>query len=320
MMSISIFIVLKFVSYQLNQVNSLCNILLIVRLSVSAGVHSLSHLHMHQFQDSPPNVSANSHQMKGHEDQYAQKTSATRIAAAFRPIQPDTIHITQTVNADEQSKNVVEIWPKTKSLDVRGIGDSKCSSRQTRSPEEVPKWHWPTSVIFNQHTTSSNKGQPKDKSEITPGLLPFKPIPTVQRIPTPPPGQTIWNRSDHERVTQSPSLRGIYRPPSPMLANPIGDWQYMANQDIDNGVRKGAELLITNLDNKMSRKDLKHHLLAKLSDHCKVTVTHNIKQISVLKICPNDFYMFSLDNCIMQLCQGAFHALQKKTLVPLLGF
>ncbi|XP_033630021.1 meiosis regulator and mRNA stability factor 1-like isoform X2 [Asterias rubens] len=233
-----------------------------VRLSVSANVRSLSHLHVQQFQE-------NSHHLESDEDQLAQKTSATRIAAAFKPIQPDQIHGIQTVNADEQSKTIVEIWPKNKLIDARDIGDSNCS-RQT-SPGGMPKWNWPSSLIFNQHTTSLSKGQQsKAESEITPGLLPFKPVPTVQRLPTPPPGQTIWNKGEHDRVSQSPSLRGVYRPPSPMLANPIGDWQYMANQDVDNGVRKGAELLITNLDNKMSRKDLKHHLLAKLSDHCKV--------------------------------------------------
>ena len=218
----------------------------------------------------PDNNSASSLQMNCHEDQSPLNTSANRIAAAFRPIQPDAIHNTHTVYTDEQNKQIIEIWPKNKSSDVSIPSTYNYTPTQTFPG----KWNWPTSVIFNQHNPySSGRGQQKADDEITPGLLPFKPIPSVQRIPTPPPGHTIWNRGDHERVCQSPSLRGIYRPPSPMLANPVGDWQYMASQDVDSGVRKGAELLVTNLDNKMTRRDLKQHLLAKLSDHCKVRST-----------------------------------------------
>ena len=94
----------------------------------------------------------------------------------------------------------------------------------------------------------------------------FKPIPQVQRL-TPPIGQSMWNRGE---TVESPTLRGHYRVPSPMLANfkPKG-WQYVPYQDQND--TKGIELLITNLDYQMDRRELKRHLVGILSEHCKVS-------------------------------------------------
>ncbi len=103
----------------------------------------------------------------------------------------------------------------------------------------------------------------------------FKPIPQVQRLTPPVPGQSMWNRGDGTDGT----LRGQYRVPSPMLASskPKG-WQYVPYQDQDE-VQQGVELLITNLDYQMPRKELKRHLVAVLSEHCKVGINKTLSDL-----------------------------------------
>ncbi|XP_022103471.1 meiosis regulator and mRNA stability factor 1-like [Acanthaster planci] len=225
----------------------------------------------------PHSSSADSRKPQATDEPAARNASASRIAAAFRPIQHDAACRTESGDrpgSSADSKPVVEIWPQKDLQDADAKGAANKRGFLPVPASTVSLMNWSSTVGMNQQSIRPQiTGQPSYNADAAPGLLPFKPAPSVQRIPTPPhppQGQPVWNPRDYEPVGQSPTLRGIYRPPSPMLANPMGDWQYMSVQDSDNGVRKGAELLVTNLDNKMSRQDLKKCLLAKLNDHCKV--------------------------------------------------
>ncbi|XP_038064189.1 meiosis regulator and mRNA stability factor 1-like [Patiria miniata] len=225
----------------------------------------------------PHYCSADSQKAKAVKELPAMNTSANRIAAAFRPIQHNMKYSTEFCNSPfdtTHSKPVIEIWPQRDCTDAEAKALPIKTDLIPVSASMVSLMNFPSSVSLGEHSNHpSNTGQLDCNIKAVPGLLPFKPAPTVQRIPTPPQfqqGHAMWNRASCEQRSNSPTLRGMYRPPSPMLANPMGDWQYMSVQDPDNGVRKGAELLVTNLDNKMSRQDLKKSLLAKLNEHCKV--------------------------------------------------
>ncbi|XP_072022715.1 meiosis regulator and mRNA stability factor 1-like [Amphiura filiformis] len=194
---------------------------------------------------------------------YTPSLAGNRLAAAFKPLESTT---------QRASPEIVVIGDDSRTN--RGHFSARSSEDDRQSDSEV-SMYWRQALKATGLLRATGDA-PRASPPIPAGQLrgypsnqhgTFKPIPQVQRLTPPVAGQSMWNRGDG---VESPPLRGQYRVPSPMLANckPKG-WQYVPYQDQD-PAQQGVELLITNLDHQMPRKDLKRHLVAVLSDHCKV--------------------------------------------------
>ena len=188
---------------------------------------------------------------------------STRLAAAFKPLES---------NMQRASPEIVVIGDDSR---TRAHSSGRNSEDERHSDSEV-SMYWRQALKATGLLRAS--GDPPRASPPIPahprgnlhpsgthGTSHFKPIPQVQRL-TPPVGQSMWNRGE---TVETPTLRGHYRVPSPMLANskPKG-WQYVPYQNQED---PGVELLITNLDHQMDRRELKRHLVAVISEHCKVS-------------------------------------------------
>ncbi|XP_071478338.1 meiosis regulator and mRNA stability factor 1-like [Diadema antillarum] len=107
----------------------------------------------------------------------------------------------------------------------------------------------------------------------------FRPIPAVQRIAG---SQGPYMNLRKDGTPGNPCLKGCYRAPSPLMVTSKlkPSWQQQQQQQpqgvpVPPGVKPwtpmpGIDLLVTNLDIQMSRKELKRHLVAAISEHCRV--------------------------------------------------
>ncbi|XP_054762674.2 meiosis regulator and mRNA stability factor 1-like [Lytechinus pictus] len=188
------------------------------------------------------------------------------LAAAFRPIQPTSApppapprHTPTPPNCE--GINLV--------MDGAAMRQYPTQSQQRPDPSNKAWSEWKP-LIPTPPPTLDPPG-PYDA---------FRPIPSVQRMAGAP-GSHLHLRKDG--TPGNPYLKGSYRAPSPLMVTSKLKPSWQQQQQLQGGGSMGSvpgfkpwtpmpgiDLLITNLDCQITRKELKRHLVAAISEHCKV--------------------------------------------------
>lgn len=207
------------------------------------------------------------------------------LAAAFRPIQPSSSH-SRTPTPP----------PPPPSHQASSRPPSSCEGINLVMDGAALRQYPPATSSVGRHQSSDSHSS-KARSEWRP-LIPtppphmeattsyggdtFRPIPTVQRMPLGAQGPHLHLRKDG--TPGNPYLKGSYRAPSPLMVTsklkPSWQQQQLPLQPSSApsgapGIKPwtpmpGIDLLVTNLDSQISRKELKRHLVASISEHCRV--------------------------------------------------
>ncbi|XP_030847360.1 meiosis regulator and mRNA stability factor 1-like [Strongylocentrotus purpuratus] len=195
------------------------------------------------------------------------------LAAAFRPIQPTS----SAPPSSAASPRNTPTPPNCEGINLVMDGAAMRSYPARRHQQDADP-------LLSNRAQSEWKPliptPPPMETHSSYGCDAFRPIPSVQRMAGAP-GSHLHFRKDG--TPGNPYLKGSYRAPSPLMVTSKLKPSWQQQQQLQGGgamglapgvkpwtPMPGIDLLITNLDCQITRKELKRHLVAAISEHCKV--------------------------------------------------